>query len=196
MPPVRGDGLAGARRVLEPEAAGRVGVVGGLGGQRGVLLLFLLARVPVERLVVLGDLVVALELDLAGGQLLDTAVAAAARSGLAVAVSVGLRLGQQRDQRAGQRVDLVGGQHGAVDQVGLVLGHQPLEAEHQRVVAAPLDRGLLAPRVDLGQCVLERAAARRALGQRGRGILALMDERLVRELLGTSKIVRRERRSF
>ncbi len=33
----------------------------------------------------------------------------------------GLDAGQQRGQRAGERIDLVGGQHRAVDELGLVL---------------------------------------------------------------------------
>ena len=55
----------------------------------------------------------------------------------------------ERDQRAGQGVDLVGVQRRAVGQVRLLLREQPLEAEHQRVVAPPLERGLVAARVDL-----------------------------------------------
>ena len=65
------DGLAGAGGVLEPEAAGRVGVLGLGDGVGGRLLLELLGLVPVERLLVLVDLLVALDLDLVGGQLLD-----------------------------------------------------------------------------------------------------------------------------
>src|SRR4051812_12868565 len=99
----RGDGLAGPRRVLEPEAARGVGVVGGARRLGGGLLLGGLGVVPVERLVVVRELLVALELELAGGQLLDAAVAAAVRAGGAVPVRAAaglLRLGQQGDERA------------------------------------------------------------------------------------------------
>jgi hypothetical protein len=43
--------------------------------------------------------------------------------------AVSLRFGQQRGQRAGQRIHLMGGQNGAVGQVGLLLGEQPLQAQ-------------------------------------------------------------------
>ena len=117
-------------------------------GVGGGLLLGLLGRVPVERLLV-GQLV-ALDLDLAGVQLLV--------GGLAVAVpgAADLELGLERDQRAGERIDLVGGQRGAVHEVRLVLRQQSLEAEDQRVVAPPLDRGLAATRLDLLQRGVER----------------------------------------
>jgi len=61
----RGDGLPSAGRVLEPEAAVGAGVLGRrlLPVLRGLGRLGL--RVPVERLLVLVDLVVALQLDLA-----------------------------------------------------------------------------------------------------------------------------------
>ena len=62
----RGDRLAGAGGVLEPEAARRARVL--LLGVGGGLLLGLLGRIPVERLLV-GQLV-ALDLDLAGVELL------------------------------------------------------------------------------------------------------------------------------
>ena len=68
----RGDGLAGAGGVLEPEAAGGAGVLDrGVGGG---LLLGLLGRIPVERLLV--EQLVALDLDLA----LRAAPRAAARA--------------------------------------------------------------------------------------------------------------------
>ena len=63
------------------------------------LLLGLLGRIPVERLLV-GQLV-ALDLDLAGGQLLERG--AAVRRSRPIWSSA-----LERDQRAGQRVDLVG----------------------------------------------------------------------------------------
>ena len=49
---------------------------------------------------------------------------------------------------------------GAVGEVRLLLGEQALEAEHQREVAAPLDRGGLAALVDLGEGGVQRPAAR------------------------------------
>ena len=59
---------------------------------------------------------------------------------VAVAVGAALGLGQQRGQRARERVDLVGGEHRAVDERRLVLGEQAVEAEQQRPAAAPLAR--------------------------------------------------------
>ena len=50
-----------------------------------------------------------------------------------------LGLGDQRRQRARERVDLVCGEHGPVHELRLVVREQPLEAEHQRELLAPLD---------------------------------------------------------
>ena len=73
-------------------------------------LLGLVVGVPVQRLVVLADLVVALQLDLAGRQLLELG------GRLRPVALLGLRLdvGGQRDQRARQRVHLVRRERGAV----------------------------------------------------------------------------------
>jgi hypothetical protein len=90
----------------------------------------------------------------------------------------GEHLGGQGDERSGESVDLVSGEGGAVGQVRLLLGQQALEAEDERVVLAPLDRGLLAPRIELGQRGLECDAARGALRERGRGVLPFEHERL------------------
>ena len=107
------------------------------------------------------------------------------RGGGAVPVAVALGLGQQRGQRPGERVDLVGRQHRPVDQVRLLLGQQPLEPEQQRELAAPLDRRLLGAGVDLGQRSVERPAPG---GAGGKGVLeglALVDEALAREQFRT-----------
>ena len=50
-----------------------------------------------------------------------------------------LQLGGERDQRPRKGVDLVGVQRRAVGQVRLLVAEQPLEAEHQRIGAPPLD---------------------------------------------------------
>ena len=52
----------------------------------------------------------------------------------------------------------MGREDGAVGQVGLVLGEQPLEPEQQRELTPPLDRGLLGALLDLGQRSVERPA--------------------------------------
>ena len=128
----RGHGLAGAGGVLEPEAAGRVGIFEEL--VRGALLLALLVDVPVERLLVGVDVLVALDLLLAGGKLLELRAPT-----IAVAVAEGaLGLREQRDQGARQRVHLVGGERGLVGQVGLLLGQKALQPEQQGELAAPL----------------------------------------------------------
>ena len=154
----------------------------------GRLLLGLLGRVPVERLLV-GQLV-ALELDLAGVELLESR-----RSPVAVAAD--LELGLERDQRAGQRVHLVGRQRRAVGQVRLLLGEQPLEPEHQRELAPPLERRLVAARVDLRQRSVERARAGRVLSASAvRGVLALEHEGFTREFLGALQVVAGNRRGI
>ena len=114
------------------------------------LLLGLLGGIPVERLLV--RQLVALELDLARVELLER--------GAALAVAADQELGLERDQRARQRVHLVGRQRGAVGQVRLLLGQQPLEPQHQRELAPPLDRRLGAAGVHLLQRGVERRAAR------------------------------------
>jgi hypothetical protein len=157
------------------------------GGVGGGLLLRLLGGVPVERLLV--DFLVALDLDLGRGQLLHRAGAVARAS-----VARGLHLGGERDQRSRQSVDLVGREGGAVDEVGLLLGQQPLEAEDQRIVAAPLHRGLAAARVDLRQRGVERGAPRRAARQRDGGVLAVEHQGLLCEALGALQVVAGDRR--
>ena len=107
---------------------------------------------------------------------------------VAVAVAVALGLGEQRGQRARERVDLVGGEHGAVDELRLLLAEQPLEAEQQRERAPPLDRGHLEPGVELRQRRVERHAPRAARRERGRGVLALVEEGLARELRGPLEV--------
>ena len=150
----RGDRLAGARRVLEPEALGGVGILRRLGE---LLLLGGVARAVVVPVLRLLRLVLVVELLLAGdagrrerGRLLrDGAV-----GGRAVA-----RLGEQRGQRAGERVDLVRGEDGAVDELGLVLGEQAVEPEQERPALAPRHRRDLRAGLELGQRRVERAAA-------------------------------------
>ena len=188
-----GNRLAGARGVLEPEPARRAGVLGLLGKLLVLVNRVLLGvRIPVDGLVVLGDLLVALELLLARGELFDRrlAVAVAVR---AAPLTV-LDLGEKRDQRAGQGIDLVGVQRGAVREMRLVLGEEPLEAEHQRVLASPLHRRRVAARLDLGEGVVERAAARGSLGEDLIARLTLVHELLEGELLRAPKIVVGDRR--
>ncbi len=91
-----------------------------------------------------------------------------------------LLLGDQLGQGAGERVDLVGVEFGAVAQGRRFVADQPLEAEQQREVPAPLERGLFGPGVDLGQRRVKRAAAGGAGDQRlGAGFVE--QERLARE---------------
>ena len=85
---------------------------------------------------------------------------------LAVIATVALRLGEQRGQRAGQGVDLVGGEHGAVDEMRLLLGEQPLEPEQQRELPAPVDRRHLRAVVELRERSVKRPAPCGAGGQR------------------------------
>ena len=116
-------------------------------------------------------------------------VAVAVGAGLAV----GLELGDERRQGSREGVDLVLGELGAVSRCGDVLGEQALEAEHQRVLAAPLGGGRLGARVELGQGRVGGAAARRAGGEHAQ-LLALEQDRLSRELADSLEIGVCERR--
>jgi hypothetical protein len=93
-------------------------------------------------------------------------------------------LGEQRGQRAGERVDLVGREDCAVDELRLVLREEALEPQQQRVVPAPLDRRILRARVELGERGVERTAAGGAGRKRGRGILDVEDEGFAGESSG------------
>ena len=154
----RGDGLAGAGGVLEPEAPVGARVLGHLVAD----VLVLLGLVPVLGLLVGLERVIVIGQSLAVAARRRGAVAgglgAPVRGAVGAAVLL-LELGDQRRQRSREGVHLVIVQLGAVGQVRDVLVQQPLEAEHQRVVAAPLDRWGLAARVDLGQGGVERAPA-------------------------------------
>jgi hypothetical protein len=181
----RGDRLAGAGRVLEPEALARVGVLGRLGELVGVVAAGVL---PVLRLLGLVRVVVLVEVLLArdrrgGGNRLGL-------GGGAVAVPVAQGVGEQRGQRARERVDLVGGEHGAVDELGLLVGEHALQPEHQGELAAPLDRRDGGAGGHLGQRGVERAAARGPRGQRGRGVVALGHEGFTGEAGGPLDVVR------
>ena len=102
----------------------------------------------------------------------------------------------ERDQRAGEGIDLVGGERRAVDEMGLLLGEQPLEAEDQRVVAPPLDGGLGAPVLDLVERRVERDAAGAVLRKRGARVLSFEHEGFTREFLGALQFVAGNRRGF
>src|SRR5262249_6470466 len=136
----RGDGLAGAGGVLEPKALVGVGVVGRALGNvlvdvRAVVVLPGLLRLLPGLLVLVLVFVVVLVL---GGLLfLDREDRLGRRRRGTVPVLGG---GQQRGQRAGQRVDLVGVEQRPVGKARLLLAEQPLEAEQQCVAAAPLRR--------------------------------------------------------
>ena len=84
----------------------------------------------------------------------------------------------------GEGVHLVRVQLGAVAQLRRLVGEQALEAEQQREVAAPLDRGVLGALVDLGQRGVERPPPRGARGER-LGPLAVEQEGLAGELRRT-----------
>src|SRR4051794_27200472 len=103
------------------------------------------------------------------------------RRGEAVAVLDG---GQQGGQGAREGVDLVGVEQRAVGQARLVLAEHALEAEQQRVTAAPLGRGHGRAGIDLAQCVLEGAAPRGARGERDGGVFAVVNEALTCERFG------------
>src|SRR5581483_3205924 len=182
-----GHGLSGAGGVLEPEAPVGVGVVGGLVELNvGVELVALL--LPVQRLLVFALAVfeiggfVLLAGDRDRGEL-RRLWRRRRREPVAGTVPVALGLRHQRGQGARQRVHLVGREHRPVGQVRLLLGQQPLEAEQQRVLPAPFDRGLVRAGVALGQGGVYRGSASRAGRQGLFEGLALVDELLAREQL-------------
>jgi hypothetical protein len=164
----RRDRLAGAGGVLEPEP---------LAGVRVLRLLGQLAvpggTFPVLRLLRL-VVVVLLAGDAGRGQL-ERRI-----RHVTVAVAVALRLGQQRGQRAGQRVDLVGREDGAVGERRLVLGEQPLQPQQQRPLAPPPHGRHPRARRDLGERRVERRAVRRARREQ-RTVVALRREGLAGE---------------
>ena len=77
---------------------------------------------------------------------------------------------------------------GAVGQVGLLLGQQALEAQHERVLAPPGQRGIVAALLDLGQRGVEGPPASGAGGQGRSGVLALEHEGLASEALGAFEL--------
>jgi hypothetical protein len=106
----------------------------------------------------------------------------------AIALGAGHLLGGQRDQRARQGVDLMGREHRAVHQLGLVVGQHALQSENQGKLAAPFGRGLVASGVNLREGRLEGAAPGAVVGKCAGGILAFEHERLTRKLLGAFQI--------
>ena len=68
-----------------------------------------------------------------------------------------------------------------VAQLRRLIGQQPLQAEQQREVLAPLDRWLLRPGVDLGQRAVQSPPPRRPGGERFRSF-SLEQEGLTGEL--------------
>src|SRR5205823_2499380 len=79
----------------------------------------------------------------------------------------------------------MGGENGAVGQVGFLLRQQALQPEQQRKAPPPLDRGMLVPVLNLGQCSIERSPPGRTRLERLIQGLALVDELLARENLST-----------
>ena len=210
----RGDGLAGAGGVLEPEALVGVRVVDDRLVDVGVDLLRgderVVERVDLRHLLglfLLGLLLVLGELLVKGGELggellvlglLVVFLDREDRRGAVVFVTggVGGHLGgQQRGERSGKGVDLVGVERGAVGEVGLLLAEQPLEPEQQRPLPAPLGGGDLLPGVDLGERLGQRLGARRAGREGDGGLLALVDELLAGKDLRPTDIGIRSDRS-
>src|SRR5262249_4735327 len=98
--------------------------------------------------------------------------------------------GEQRGQRARQRVDLVWVEQRAVSEVRLVLGQDALEPQQQRVAPTPLGRGELRPALDLRHRRIERTPAPRPRRKRDRRVLAREHELLAREPADTLKLRR------
>jgi hypothetical protein len=117
-------------------------------------------------------------------------------SAVAAAVAADQELGLERDQRAGEGVDLVGRERGAVGQVRLLLRQQPLQPEHERERPPPLDRWLAAPLFHLLQGRVERGTARGVVRESGADVLSFEDKRFAREFLGALQVIAGHRRGF
>ncbi len=211
----RGDGLAGARRVLEPEALVGVGIVGLLvelvfveGNLRsvvvglllGLVLVVVVAHVDLDLEVQRLDdlrLVVVIVVGSAGGCHEGAVVLVVVvdcqdrRGGRRRAVAVlALCVGEQRGQGARQGIDLMRVQRRAVGELGLVVGEHALQAQHERVAPPPLRRRHLRPVLDLQQRGVECTTARGAGGERVGGRLTGVHECLAGELLRAGDIGR------
>ena len=194
----RGDRLAGAGRVLEPEAPACARVLGRLGHQVGGRLLPVLGLLLVwrQRLVLLGDLfgraVPAVALELGGDRRTGLVAVNLGRGATRSVPALGgdrvLELGGKRREGPGEHVDLVLGELGPVRQQHRLGGEQPLEPEQQRVAAPPLGRGGLAAGVELRQGSLDGAAPRGPGSDVVDGLVVEQD-RLARELAHALELI-------
>ena len=189
----RGDRLAGAGRVLEPEALGGVRVLRLLGELDVVVLAARPASPAAPRPAPRPPPRAPAQILLAGDRdrgELDRLLHGRLDDGAAVVGAVGrptLHLRHQRRQRAGQRVDLVRVQQRAVGEARLLIRQHPLQPEQQRVLAAPGDRRRLQAGVELGERFVERAATGAAGRERVFGQLTVVNESLTREALRASE---------
>ena len=221
MPPVReastkpsgGDGLAGAGRVLEPEAASGAGVVG-----RRTLVLVRRLRlglvVPVDGLLLLRlGLVVLLVHLFFRASSSKSRSSSSSSSSTAGSASSTLSVGAApfpsspfpfaRPADCASVMSAISVPERASTwwadssvpsaRCGSSCGQEALEPEHQRVLALPGHGRPLATRVDLGDRRVEGSPARRARGQHRGGVLPLEEEGLARELLGTREVGLRNR---
>ena len=188
------DRLAGAGRVLEPEALVGVRVVRGALGDilvdvRGRFVVVprvvgLARRTGLELLVVVlvvrGELVLVLVLRFVVHREHRRRGGPGAVGG---PLPVALGLGKERRERARERVDLVGAERRPVGELRLLLAEQALEPEQERIAAAPLRRWNLRAAVDLCQGHVQRAAASGPRGERDGGLFAVVHEALAGEAL-------------
>ena len=89
---------------------------------------------------------------------------------------VALGVAEQGGEHAGEGVDLVRAQLEAVGQVRLVLGQDPLQAQHEREPAPPRGRRRCETGVDLEQRLVVGRAERGAGRKRHDGVVAHRDE--------------------
>ena len=144
--PKRGNRLAGARGVLEPEPATCPRILGRLGDHVGGRLLPVqgLLLVRRQRLVLLGDrfgpvpALVALELGDGRRRAVAGELGLGATGPVPALACRVLELGGERGEGAGEHVDLMLGELGPVAQEDRLGVEQTFQPEQQRVLAPPL----------------------------------------------------------
>ena len=120
----------------------------------------------------------------------EASTGSATADAVAVAVGRALGLGEQRGQRARQRVDLVGVEHRAVDQRRLLTPSSRSRPSSSDQVRRHSIDGTWSPAVELGQRGVERHAAGGPGRERVRELLPFEHEGFAGELLHPVEVAR------